>query len=115
MAATSPQVVFCGAYRQPVSQRQVDPGQDPKSTVDTDFLWETGQHQWADRRTLLPSIPSFPQDQACLWLRDSKRMKLCVALAFRARVFQFLPSRHNLLRDVPNPSIRHIDPIATDF
>ena len=60
MAATSPQVVFCGAYRQPVSQRQVDPGQDPKSTVDTDFLFETGQHRWADRQTLLPSIPSFP-------------------------------------------------------
>ena len=38
MAATSPQVVFCGAYREPVSQRQVDPGQDPKSTVDTDFF-----------------------------------------------------------------------------
>ena len=115
MAATSPQVMFCGAYREPVSQRQVDPGQDTKSTVDTDFLWETGQHQWADRRTLLPSIPSFPQYQACLGRRVSNRMKLYVALAFRARAFQSLPSRQNLLRDVPNPSIRHIDPIATDF
>lgn len=93
MAATSPQVVCGGAYRQPVSQRQVDPGQDPKSTMDTDFLCETGQHWWADSQILLPNIPSFLQHQACPLLRDSKRMKLYVALAFRARVFQFLPSR----------------------
>ena len=81
-----------------LSDRSIRSGSE--ITVDTDFLWETGQHQWADRRTLLPSIPSFPIISRVSGF-DIQTNETCVA-HFPVKSFSSA-ILNNLLRDVPNP------------